>query len=366
MPEVIKILGQVTTTAAGAVQQLSMFPDPNLEFYTSDTTHNNTTSGPIFGIPTSGGNSGVNGDSQQTYLTGSHAPNSANTTGRTNSLRFYQHGNDFHPVWQLDGTGVEKPFLKANQVYTLSLWMRAEGTSGYWNSHHGHGGVHYNRGVNQYDIIPYGDNVNNRANSGHVTGWTDDNTLYNNWKQFYTTFTGEGGFFNLKFRIYNHSYSTRTSHWFLDNVTLLEGAVPLALLPTRPGDGSTGNANALYTAPYTIRSEGWSSTAYKSPTVRKVTGSWQTLYTVPDNRAAVASTLHISNYGTANATYRVAVQKAGETLASNHILAFDHPITQTSSESLSIGLTLAAGDRVIVQSDVDKVTFQLFGSELTV
>jgi hypothetical protein len=363
MPEYIKILGQVTTTAAGAVQQLSMFPDPNLEFYTTNTTHNNTTSGPIFGIPTSGGNSGVNGDSQQTYLTGSHAPNSANSTGRTNSLRFYQHGNDFHPQWQLDGTGVERPFLKAGQVYTLSFWMRAEGDS-YWNSHHGHGGIQYNRGVSDYNIIPYTQDVNHHATTSY--GWVDDSSLFNNWKQWYSTFTGEGGLFNMRFRIYNHSYGGRTSHWFLDNVTLLEGAVPRALIPTRPSDGSSGNANALYTSPYTIRSEGWSGSAYKSPTVRKVTGSWQTLYTVPDNRTAVASTLHISNYGSANTTYRVAVQKYGETLGSQHILAFDHPITQTSSESLSIGLTLSAGDRVIVQSDVDKITFQLFGSEQTV
>jgi hypothetical protein len=363
MPEYIKILGQVTTTAAGAVQQLSMFPDPNFEFYTAETTHNNTTSGPIFGVPTSGGNNGVDSNSQQTYITGDHSPNSANVSGRTNALRFYQHGNEFHPVWELNGTGVDKPFLKSGQVYTMSFWMKATGASGYWNSHHGHGGVHYNRGVNQYDIIPYGDNVNNRANSSHISGWTNDDTLYNNWKQFYTTFTGEGGSFNLKFRIWNHSYSGRTSHWTIDNFTLLEGAVPIALLPTRPSDGSSGNANALYTAPYTIRSEGWQKLPYQSPTIRRVTGSWQTLYTVPDNRTAVASTLHIANYGAANTTYRVAVQKAGETLESKHIFAFDHPITQTSSESLSIGLTLSAGDRVLVQADVDKITFQLFGSE---
>ena len=170
----------------------------------------------------------------------------------------------------------------------------------------------------------------------------------------------------MKFDMRTHSHGGRWAYWYLDNVILLEGAVPRALLPTRPTDGASGNANALYTSPYTVKSEGWQALAYKSPTLRRVTGSWQTLYTVPENRAAVASTLHISNYGTANATYRVAVQKYGESLGSQHILAFDHPITQTSSESLSIGLTLAAGDRVIVQSDVDKITFQLFGSEQTV
>jgi hypothetical protein len=33
---------------------------------------------------------------------------------------------------------------------------------------------------------------------------------------------------------------------------------------------------------------------------------------------------------------------------------------------MTIGLSLAAGDKIIVQSDTDKVQFQLFGSELTV
>ena len=360
MPEYIKILGQVTTSAAGAVQQLSMFPDPNFEFYTTNTSHDNTASGPIFGIPTTGGNSGVNSNSQQQYRTNEHSPNSASPGGRTNSLRFANHNNDYHPVWNLNGTGSTKPYLKAGQVYTMSFFATTQNSDHHFNNHHGHAGLHYNRGINEYNIIPYTSSFYSHAATGY--GWVTGDNLDTGWRQFYTTFTGEGGDFNFRARIFNHSF-TGWSYISLDNFILLEGAVPRALLPTRPTDGASGNANALYTAPYTVRSEGWSGAAYQSPTIRRVTGSWQTLYTVPDNRSAVASTLHISNYGIANATYRVAVQKFGESLSSQHILAFDHPITQTSSESLSIGLTLAAGDRIIVQSDVDKLTFQLFGSE---
>lgn len=189
------------------------------------------------------------------------------------------------------------------------------------------------------------------------------NNIMNHWGRHYQTFTGQGGFFDFECKPYNHSYNDWT-YFDVDNFALIEGAIPKALLPFRPVDGASGNPNALYTSPYTTRSEGWSSTPYASPTIRKVTGGWVTLYTVPDSKAAIASSIVISNIGTSAATYRIAVQKYGEALSHRHMLAFDHPINQTAAETMTIGLTLAAGDKVMVQSDVDKVQFQLFGSEI--
>ena len=363
MPEYIKILGQVTASTAGPLQQLSMFPDPNGEFATTDVTFAHPNQSPLFGVPTDNGG-GVNSNCQVGYSASRFAPNSANAGGRTNSFFTSTHSDNMRPLWKMstNTTGLERPFLKSGQVYTMSFWARSEGGS-HWNSHRGHGGIHYSRGAGLYDIIPYTSSVTDHAYSGY--GWNDDSSIQNNWKQWYATFNGEGGFFDLQVQMRNHSFNAWT-YFYFDNFTILEGAVPKALLPTRPLDGASGNANALYTSPYTTRSEGWSSLEYRSPTIRKVTGAWQTLYTVPDNRTAVASTLVITNYGTSAATYRIAVQKYGEALASNHILAFDHPIIQTSSESMSIGLTLSAGDRVIVQSDTNKLNFQLFGAEQTV
>ena len=371
MPEYIKILGQVTTGAAGSVQQLSMFPDPNFEFYPAGSathTHANEAS-PLFGAPFNYSHGSPNSNSHVGYSYGEHAPNSANATGRTNSLYFGNHNSNVSPAWKMSQatstatSAIERPFLKSGQVYTMSFFAKFNDDSGHFNNHHGHGGMWYWRGSTQTTLIPWQDNHTSRATTSY--GWVNNNNLVSGWKQWYGTFTGEGGYFDFQYAMWNHSFSG-WGYMYIDNFLLLEGAVPRALLPTRPTDGASGNANALYTSPYTTRSEGWNGTAYRSPTIRKVTGSWQTLYTVPDNRAAVASTLHVSNFGAANATFRVAVQKAGETLSSQHIFAFDHPITQTSSESLSIGMTLAAGDKVIVQSDVDKLTFQLYGSEQTV
>lgn len=369
MPEVIKILGQVTTSAAGSVQQLSMFPDPNGEFVptTTETWYSHPDQSVLFGTPTDNGG-GIGSNSQSGYTHSEHFPNTANVTGRSNSFGVRTHNNNHRPLWRMSTNTnntstlkLERPYLESGQVYTM--YFNCKYTGGHYaNNHHGHGGLHYNRGVNQYDIIPYTSSFHSHFGTGH--GFTTDVTSQNSWRTFYTTFVGEGGLFDLSVQLRNHSFDDWTYLWF-DNFTILRGAVPLALIPARPLDGASGNANALYTSPYNIRSEGWSSLPYQSPTIRKVTGAWQTLYTVPDNKSAVASTLHVSNYGSANATYRVAVQKSGETLQSKHIFAFDHPITQTSSESLSIGLTLSAGDKVIVQSDTDKLNFQLFGSEIS-
>ena len=369
MPEVIKILGQVTGSTAGAIQQLSLFPDPNGEFIpsTTETWYEHPNQGVLFGAPTDNGG-GVGSNSASGYTHGTHFPNTANVTGRSNSFGFRTHNNNHRPLWQMSTNTnntstlkLERPYLESGQVYTMYFNVKYNGGH-YSENHHGHGGIHYSRGVNQYDIIPYTGSFHSHFVSSR--GFTDDSSNHNTWRTFYNTFVGEGGLFDLRVQMRNHSFDDWSYLWF-DNFTLLKGAVPLALIPVRPTDGASGNANALYTSPYTIRSEGWSTLPYQSPTIRRLTGSWQTLYTVPESKSAVASTLHISNYGTSNATYRVAVQKYGETLSSKHIFAFDHPITQTSSESLSIGLTLAAGDKVIVQSDTDKLNFQLFGSEIS-
>jgi hypothetical protein len=369
MPEVIKILGQVTGSTAGSIQQLSLFPDPNGEFVptTSETWYSYPDQSVLFGAPTDNGG-GIGTNAQSGYSHSQHFPNTANVTGRSNSFVLRTHNNNHRPLWQMSTNTnntstlkLERPFLESGQVYTMYFNVKYSGGH-YSNNHHGHGGIHYSRGINQYNIVPYTESFYSHFTTSN--GFTTDGNTNNDWKTWYGTFVGEGGYFDLRVQMRNHSFDD-WSYLYFDNFTILKGAVPLALIPVRPTDGASGNANALYTSPYTIRSEGWSSLPYQSPTIRKLTGAWQTLYTVPENKSAVASTLHISNYGTSNSTYRVAVQKYGEILSSKHIFAFDHPITQTSSESLSIGLTLAAGDKVIVQSDTDKINFQLFGSEIS-
>lgn len=376
MAEYIKILGQASGQVASGDTMLNGFPDPNLEFYTTDTTvmngdthAANSLTSPLFGHYTH--STGVNSNNTIVYRAGTHAPDSANSTGRTNSIYFNSYNNNYRPHWRI-GSGAattQKPFLKAGQPYTLSLWAKFSG--GYYTyTSQNHWSITAYNGASWFNIIEEkGDASMNSNGLSFNPGWDspvgNHNNLYNHWGRHYQTFTGQGGFFDFEVKPYNHSYNDWT-YLDLDNISLIEGAVPKALLPRRPLDGSSGNPNALYTSPYTTRSEGWQGIAYASPTVRKVTGGWVQLYVVPESRAAVASSIVISNIGTTAATYRIAVVKYGETLTHKSMIAFDHPIVQTSNETMTIGVSLAAGDKVMVQSDTDKVQFQLFGSELTV
>jgi len=372
MAEYIKILGQASGQVATAETMLNGFPDPNLEFYTTQTTHGGdsyATPGPLFGHYNH--NSGVNENNTITYVTGQHAPDSANSTGRTNSLEFSSHNNSYRPWWRISNglSTTTKPFLKAGQPYTLSLWGKfTGGYHGYQSNNHWsvtayNGSSWFNIIEEKGDASMYGNGL--QYNPGWDSPVGSHNNIWEHWGRHYQTFTGQGGYFDLQVKPYNAGFN-EWLYFYLDNVQLIEGAIPKALLTRRPVDGASGNPNALYTSPYTTRSEGWSAVAYASPTVRKVTGSWVPLYTVPEARAAVASSIVISNIGASAATYRIAVVKYGESLSHKSFIAFDHPIIQTSNETMTLGISLAAGDRVLVQSDVDKVQFQLFGSELTV
>jgi hypothetical protein len=372
MAEYIKVLGQASGSVATAETTLNGFPDPQLEYYATNTSHGGNayaTPGPLFGHNRH--DSGVNENNTINYVSGEHAPSSANTTGRTNSIQFTSHNNSYRPWWRISNSipTTTKPYLKAGQPYTLSLWAKFTGgyhgyqSNNHWNITAYNGSSWFNIIEEKGDASMYGNGL--QYNPGWDSPVGGHNNIWDHWGRHYQTFTGQGGFFDFQVKPYNAGFN-EWIYLYLDNISLIEGAIPKSLLPRRPIDGTTGNPNALYTSPYTTRSEGWSGLSYASPTVRKVTGPWVNLYIVPDNRSAVASSLTISNIGTSAATYRIAVVKYGETLSHKSMLAFDHPIIQTSAETMTLGLSLAAGDKIIVQSDTDKVQFQLFGSELTV
>lgn len=88
-----------------------------------------------------------------------------------------------------------------------------------------------------------------------------------------------------------------------------------------------------------------------------------TLYTVPSSVAAVGSTLTVCNQNTASITYRIAVRPAGAALASLHYIAYDVLLPPNSTDTLTIGLTLAATDVVTVYTSVTGTSFHLYGNE---
>ena len=89
-----------------------------------------------------------------------------------------------------------------------------------------------------------------------------------------------------------------------------------------------------------------------------------TLYTVPELKEAVVSTLVIANRSLSSSVFRIAVRPSGATLANQHYIAYDIVVGASDSTTLTLGLTLASGDVVTVYSDTANLSFSLFGSEI--
>jgi hypothetical protein len=90
-----------------------------------------------------------------------------------------------------------------------------------------------------------------------------------------------------------------------------------------------------------------------------------TLETVPSATQAVVSTIAVCNRAATAATYRIAVRPAGATIANQHYIAFDAPITANNSTFITIGITLAATDVITVYASSANLSFSAFGSEIS-
>lgn len=362
MATIYKILGQVQASSAAAKQNLNIWPDPNFEYYTGDHTSatGNVSNGPHF-IWWQGDARNNSHPAQHYQGSGNGVYSQFDTAGRSSNLRFSNHHEYVNPHWI--SRAELAPYLDASKVYTLSFWHRLD-----VGNHGGHTLAYSKDNASNWITIrdgqSYGSHQSN-ADSNYIDANTGVQQGRTTWVQHYTTFQGTNSYFRMYVRLYTYHYHSEWQYLHLDNIYLTEGALPKSQLPLKAPDGASGNANALYTTPFTTRSEGWEGTAYASATVRKLTGSWQTAYLVPDTYQTVVSTISISNISDTAATYRIAVQKYGETLSHKHLLAFDQPINPNSNETLTLGLTLGAGDRIMVQSDTDKVQFQVYGSEIT-
>jgi hypothetical protein len=89
-----------------------------------------------------------------------------------------------------------------------------------------------------------------------------------------------------------------------------------------------------------------------------------TAYTVPSATQAVVSTITVCNQGAGSATYRIAVQPAGEALAAKHYVAYDVALTGNSVDTLTLGISLAATDVITVYASNTSLSFNVFGTEI--
>lgn len=89
-----------------------------------------------------------------------------------------------------------------------------------------------------------------------------------------------------------------------------------------------------------------------------------TLYTA--GAAAVVSTLAICNQSGSSATYRVAVRpSADSTTAAKHWIVYGATVAASDSIMLTLGITMASGDKIQVYSSNANTSFSAFGSEIS-
>lgn len=91
------------------------------------------------------------------------------------------------------------------------------------------------------------------------------------------------------------------------------------------------------------------------------------LYTVPGSTSAVISSIVICNRGTSTRIFRIAVVNAGGvgSVADEDYLYYDVYIRGKDTFIMTIGITLATTDTLLVRADHADINFLAFGSEIT-
>lgn len=88
-----------------------------------------------------------------------------------------------------------------------------------------------------------------------------------------------------------------------------------------------------------------------------------TIYTVPSGNSAIVSTITLANIGADNALYKLAVQKNGAAIESNHYIAYNTTISSFDTAILTLGLTLGAGDVLSANVSSANLSINVFGTE---
>ena len=89
------------------------------------------------------------------------------------------------------------------------------------------------------------------------------------------------------------------------------------------------------------------------------------LYTTPSSTQAVVSSIAICNQAATSATFRVAVRPSADaTTAGKHYLVYGTTVAANDTIILTMGITLAASDKILVYASTANMSFAAYGSEL--
>jgi hypothetical protein len=93
-----------------------------------------------------------------------------------------------------------------------------------------------------------------------------------------------------------------------------------------------------------------------------------TLYTAPSLTSTVVSTLTICNQTSSAATYSIAVVKSGgatSPAAALSWIVYGATVAASDTTALTLGITLATGDKIQVYASTATLSFSAFGSEIS-
>jgi hypothetical protein len=94
-------------------------------------------------------------------------------------------------------------------------------------------------------------------------------------------------------------------------------------------------------------------------------GTYSTAYTVAAGKSAIISTITICNQAASDMTYRVAVATTASAPATAEFITYGSTCKANDTVCLTLGLTLHAGESVVISSSANTSSFGVFGSEIS-
>lgn len=203
-------------------------------------------------------------------------------------------------------------------------------------------------GVNTFD-------TNGTIQNTSYTSYTNPTTA-NVWQSISGSFTASSydAYAGLHIQMTGNSSATVSDAFAIDGIWLSRN---------NPSTFPNPIAATDTTAPFDTRGYTWDGTPNASNTVLTYPGTLTDVYTVPAGSSTVVSTVVVANMDVASTKIRIAVLPSGQTLAKKHWITLDAPLNAYSTQTFTIGMTLAAGDKIKVASDNSDTAFTVFGNE---
>ena len=95
------------------------------------------------------------------------------------------------------------------------------------------------------------------------------------------------------------------------------------------------------------------------------TSTYATLYTVPATKAAVISTIGISNETSSIIDYRLAIVDSDVDPSSGDFIVYDSNVSANDTTFITVGVTLTAGQYLKISCSNSSSTFMCFISEIS-